>query len=415
MTLRSSNSAQFDYLRGYVDEFESALHSPSFDDPENGYASYIDVPSFIDMHLFVETFKEIDGYRISTYFSKDRGGKIHALPVWDYNLALGNADYLAGEIPTGWYYTQTSGTNYYWYQRMFQDVEFDLAYWDRFWELRRGLFGTPSMMALIDRLDDELDGAGGTPNAVTRNFDRWGILGSYVWPNAAGYGSRLSHQAEVDWMKDWLTQRLAWIETQSRGTDGLSRPPTFNQYGGEVAGGFDLTMSDPNGWGGASIVYTTDGSDPRVAGNSAGLDTAFVDDGAACQALVPSVANGGSSLSVGDWTGAAAPPNVGNWTPGTLGVGYERSSNNRYDPLINLDFEGQLYGNNRSCFIRIPFAVDSQSQIDGLSQLTLRMRYDDGFVAYLNGIEIARPDAPAQANFDSGATGGHSDDDAGDV
>ncbi|MGI9242280.1 MAG: CotH kinase family protein, partial [Verrucomicrobiales bacterium] len=81
------NPVQFDFLKGYVNDFEAALHSAGFDDPDTGYAAYIDPASFIDMHLFVETFKEIDGYRISTYFSKDRGGRIKALPVWDYNLA----------------------------------------------------------------------------------------------------------------------------------------------------------------------------------------------------------------------------------------------------------------------------------------------------------------------------------------
>ena len=403
------NTAQFNYLSGYVNSFESALHGSNFDDPASGYAAYIDVPSFIDMHLFVETFKEIDGYRISTYFSKDRGEKIRALPVWDYNLALGNANYLEGEIPTGWYYTQVSGTNYFWYQRLFQDVEFDLAYWDRFWNLRRSLFSTPNLMALIDQHDAELDGDGGTPNAVTRNFDKWNILGSYLWPNASGYASRTTHQAEVDWMKNWLTQRMTWIETQSRGTSGSARPPSFNQYGGDVPGGFDLTMSDPNSWGGANIFYTTDGSDPRVPGNSAGVSTTFVDETAACEVLVPSTGNGGSTLTVAQWTNPANPPNAGNWIAGSLGVGYERSSNNSYDPYFNVDVEGAMYQGNESCYIRIPFSIGSQAEIDALTQLTLKMRYDDGFIAYLNGVEIARANAPASPAYNSGATGGHSD------
>ncbi|MFT4550689.1 MAG: hypothetical protein ACI8XO_005046, partial [Verrucomicrobiales bacterium] len=403
------NTAQFNYLRGYVNDFETALHGANFDDPETGYAAYIDPASFIDMHLFVETFKEIDGYRISTYFSKDRGEKIRALPVWDYNLALGNANYLQGEIPTGWYYTQTSGTNYYWYQRLFQDVEFDLAYWDRFWELRRSLFDTSNMMALIDKHDAELDGSSGTPNAVTRNFDEWNILGTYLWPNAGGYQTRQTHQSEIDWMKDWLTQRMTWIETQSRGTSGLARPPSYNQYGGEVASGFDLTMSDPNAWGGADIYYTTDGSDPRVAGNAVGMSSTLVGEDANCEVLVPSVANGGSTLSVADWTNVTSPANSANWIQGMQGVGYERSSNNAYDPYFNLDVESEMYTKNESCYIRIPFTINSQAEIDALDQLTLKMRYDDGFVAYLNGVRIESANAPAALAFDTGAAGGHTD------
>jgi len=404
------NTAQFNYLRRYLNEMESALHGASFGDLDAGYPAYLDPGSFIDAHLFTEAFKDIDGYRISTYFSKKRGGKIQAMPVWDFNLGLGNADYLQGENPVGWYYPLLDSTNYYWYQRLFQDTEFELAYWDRFWELRRGLFETSNMMAMVDRNDAELDGEDGTPNAVTRNFDEWNILGSYVWPNASGSDSRRTHQAEVDWMKNWLTQRLAWMETQSRGTNGAARPPVFNEYGGEVNDGFDLTMSDPNGWSGAEIYYTLDGSDPRL-GKSPSIT--LVGENAACKVLIPKTTNGGSTLTVSQWTDVTVPPNQGNWISGIQGVGYERSANNLYDPYFNLDVENEMRLQSASCYIRIPFTIASQAELDALSGLILKMRYDDSFVAYLNGVEVIREDnAPATLTYTSSAEGSHDDDDA---
>lgn len=404
------NDTQFEFLTNHVDEMESVLHSGNFDDPVNGYAAYLDIPSFIDAHLTVETFKNIDGYRISTYFSKPRNGKIFALPVWDYNLGLGNANYLQGENPQGWYYPQTSSSDYYWYPRLFQDQEFELNYWDRFWELRRSLFSDAGMLSLIDRHDAELDGNQGTPNAVTRNFDEWNILGTYLWPNAAGYASRTTHQSEVDWMKNWLTQRLDWMETQSRGTNGLARPPSFNQYGGEVPGNFQLTMTNPNGWAGAQIYFTTDGSDPRVSQVNS---TTLVGEDAACQALVPSTTNGGDTLTVADWTNPTAPPNAGEWISGQQGVGYERSTSDFYDPYINLDVNAVMAGRSQTCYIRIPFTIASQAEIDALAALTLKMRYDDSFVAYLNGQEIVREaNAPASLLYNSGAEAGHGDSEA---
>ena len=401
------NAAQFNYLTGYVDDMEAALHSPAFADPDSGYRAFIEADTFVDAHLFTETFKDIDGYRISTYYSKSRGGKIRALPVWDFNLGLGNADYLEGENPTGWYYPLINSPNYYWYQRLFQDTEFDLEYWDRFWELRRSLLTTPNMMAAIDRHDAELDGDNGTPNAVTRNFDEWSILGSYVWPNASGSGSRTTHQAEVSWMKNWLTQRLAWMETQSRGTSGLANPPVFNQYGGNVNAGFDLTMAEPNSWGGAQIYYTLDGSDPRLGPSPS---VTLIGEDASCEALIPSTTNGGSSLTVAQWTNPADPPNVVNWTSGTQGVGYELSSNNLYDPYFNIDVEAEMASINPTCYIRIPFTIASQADLNALGQVTLKMRYDDSFVAYLNGVEVVREaNAPANLSYTSGADGTHDD------
>jgi hypothetical protein len=260
------NTAQATWLRGHVNDFESALQGPDFADPATGYAAYIDVRSFIDNHLSVELFKNIDGYRISQYYHKSRTGRIRALPVWDYNLAFGNADYYDGQFPTGWYYQipDLTPTDYYWYPRLFQDPEFVLSYWDRFWQLRRGLFADAALMARIDAADAELDQPDSSGiSAVTRNFNRWQVLGTYVWPNAAGAQTRTTHQAEVNWMKSWLTNRMAWVESQSLGIGGSAQPPAWNSYGGPVAGGFLLTMSEANGWAGAEIRYTTDGSDPR--------------------------------------------------------------------------------------------------------------------------------------------------------
>jgi hypothetical protein len=404
------NSAQFSYIRNYVNQMETALHGDSFDDPDEGYQAYIDRLSFIDSHLYTEAFKDIDGYRISTYFSKSRNGKIRALPVWDFNLGLGNANYLNGQNPRGWYYPQVGGSDYYWYDTLFTDKEFTLAYWDRFWFLRRSLLSTRNMMGMIDRHDAELDGSSGTPNAVTRNFQEWNTLGRYLWPNADGFASRRTHQAEVDWMKNWLTTRLAWMETQSRGSNGNAKPPVFNSYGGEVQSGFDLAMGEPNNWAGAKIYYTLDGSDPRL-GKSPSI--ALIEENAPCEVLVPSAINGGSSLTIGEWTNVTPPPNLASWTSGKQGVGYEKSSSNLYDDYFNLDIESQMASKNGSCYIRIPFTISSQAELDSLEGLTLKMRYDDSFVAFINGAEVAKDsNAPSDLAWDSIAEGSHDDDEA---
>ena len=83
---------QREWLDTHIDRFEDTLWGSRFDHPTRGYRNFIDVQSFIDTHIWVEVYKNIDGYRLSNYFYKDRGRKIVASPVWDYNLSLGNAD-----------------------------------------------------------------------------------------------------------------------------------------------------------------------------------------------------------------------------------------------------------------------------------------------------------------------------------
>ncbi len=86
------------------------------------------------------------------------------------------------------------------------------------------------------------------------------------------------------------------------------------------------------------------------------------------------------------------------------GVGYERSFG--YGDMISLDVEAQMYGDNASCYVRIPFVVDANDLAD-MIELVLAVRYDDGFVAYLNGVEIARRNFGGIPRWDSDADGGH--------
>ena len=77
----------------------------------------------------------------------------------------------------------------------------------------------------------------------------------------------------------------------------------------------------------------------------------------------------------------------------------------RYGPLIATDLGTAMRGVNASALVRIPFTVTDPSAID---LLLLRVQYDDGFVAWLNGTEVARRNAPGGAGsavpFDATST-----------
>src|SRR5439155_20933259 len=62
-----------------------------------------------------------------------------------------------------------------------------------------------------------------------------------------------------------------------------------------------------------------------------------------------------------------------------------------YRPFIKTDVQSQMSGVNPTVYLRVPFTVSNPAS---LQSLTLRMRYDDGFAAYLNGQEVARRNAP---------------------
>lgn len=72
---------QKNYIQDYIRSFEAALMSDNFADPTAGYAAFADVDSFIDHHILVEMARNVDGFLLSTYFSKNRDGLLTMGPV----------------------------------------------------------------------------------------------------------------------------------------------------------------------------------------------------------------------------------------------------------------------------------------------------------------------------------------------
>ena len=199
------------WLEDWLHEFETVLAGDDFDDPENGYAAYIDIDSFVDHMLLVELGRNVDGYVLSTWLYKDREGPLSMGPIWDYNGALGGADYFESWIPEGWHYENSefpadNPTCFRWYERLLEDPAFTARIAERWAEHRLGALATAELHADIDAYASLLG------DAADRNFERWEILGEYVWPNAGGWDERLSHAQEVDYLKTWIAQRTAWMD-----------------------------------------------------------------------------------------------------------------------------------------------------------------------------------------------------------
>jgi hypothetical protein len=94
--------------------------------------------------------------------------------------------------------------------------------------------------------------------------------------------------------------------------------------------------------------------------------------------------------------------NDSSWAAGSLGVGYDTSGN--YASAIGLDLKNAMFNTNASAYIRVPFTVLDPA---AAKVLTMNMRYDAGFVAYLNGTEVLRRNAPASLAWNSAATAAH--------
>ena len=97
------------------------------------------------------------------------------------------------------------------------------------------------------------------------------------------------------------------------------------------------------------------------------------------------------------------------WQPvtgGPGGVGFERTSG--YQDFLSVDLLEQMYTANATCYLRIPFTVEAD-ELTALDEMMLKVRYDDGFVAYLNGAEVARRNFDGIPAWDSHASASNSD------
>ena len=372
------NQAQRAALRDYLNRFEEALHSDQFAHPERGYAAYIDVRSFIDLHWLVEVFREIDGYQLSSYFTKDRGGKIRATPVWDYNLSLGNADFRSGTRTDVWQSDLTGGKSYPWWRRLFEDPAFERRYWKRYYELRASLFSKETLFGLIEQ------NAALVSEAQQRNFQRWPILGRYVWPNSPSYRQRKTYRSEVDAIKSWLDERLHWIDRQ------YLPPPVLNHAGGKLSKPLTLEMRLPGGVEG-QIYYTTNGIDPGRREHLPNEPFLSSSTGEA-EVWIPAGDRPTDRLAPEAWTKLTPPPNAAKWKKGTGAVGYETAPAN-YADLITHRVD-EMFSQSTTCYIRIPFEIKDLKTLARFDRLFLRLRCDDGFIAYLNGKLIAQENAP---------------------
>ncbi|MBW6490053.1 MAG: CotH kinase family protein [Lentimicrobium sp.] len=207
---------QREYIKNYVTGFENSLTSSGFRDAEHGYQKFMDVPSFIDFMLLSEISKEVDKYKFSTYFYKEKnsdGGKLFAGPAWDFNLGYGNVDYWpAGLNTSGWLYSMVTSGNpamMYWWKRLMEDDYFrDLAK-TRWVHLRETSLTNSFVQQAIDSLILEID------EAKVRNYERWPILGQYVWPNYDWQNN--TYDDEVEYFSTFLFNRLSWMDANMPG------------------------------------------------------------------------------------------------------------------------------------------------------------------------------------------------------
>lgn len=190
----SITQAQHDYIKSVFFDFAAEAENQN-ESIIDGYPAIIDVPSFLDFMMIAEYTSNVDVYSLSTFFHKDRNGKLRAGPVWDYNLSFGYDEFGDRSRYDVWqFYNGNNDGSRFWTDLMFNSPTFRCYFAKRWNELSAP--GQPlSYFAVTGRINeiDEL-----ISEAVVRDNQRW-------W--------KMPHHAEyVASMKNWIQLRTLWLD-----------------------------------------------------------------------------------------------------------------------------------------------------------------------------------------------------------
>jgi hypothetical protein len=132
----------------------------------------------------------------------------------------------------------------------------------------------------------------------------------------------------------------------------------------------------------------------------------LIQSDAAGSSLVPAPADAALGTS---WT--EVPFDDTTWRAVQTGVGYDENNTYVSEFGSNGNLDASLNGVNTSFYLRVPFQL---SDVSSIAELSLRMKYDDGFVCFLNGTHVQDENAPALETlaYNSESTANHADGEA---
>ena len=185
-------NAQHNYIKSVFFDIadKAGSHNTSI---ENGISSIIDIPSFVDFMMIAEFSSNVDVYSFSTFFHKDRKGKLRAGPVWDYNLTFGHDEFGNRSRYDVWQFDNNDNTGPKFWKDLFDTDMFRCLFAKRWFEITSE--GNPLNYNEISSRMNEIDEL--ITEAVGRNNQRWSKM--------------TQHASEIQAMKTWIQQRINWL------------------------------------------------------------------------------------------------------------------------------------------------------------------------------------------------------------
>ena len=188
------SSVHSEYLTNYLTSVENALIAKS------GYETLMDVPGWIDFFIMHELMKNVDVGFSSVFYYKEAGGPLRPGPLWDFDFAIGNADYI-DYGPENFYGMKAYKNRLF---KLMMDVpELRLQFRERFNDIFYDVL--PEVYDMIPILSESIE------TQANRNFDKWEIMEIYVWPNPEEVMNENTFMGQVAYLELYLHERSNWM------------------------------------------------------------------------------------------------------------------------------------------------------------------------------------------------------------
>ena len=207
-------SVQQNYIQGFIDEFETVLYAPNTDTHQKARSKYMDTNSFVDYFILNELARNVDGYKKSSFFHKDKdskGGLLHAGPVWDFDWAWKNINecYFGATDGSGWAFLVQKCDPWpvppSWMVRLMDDPIFTQKANERYFSLRNTILSEDYLFHYIDSVALVLN------EPQSRHYQRWPILGINVGTPETDL-QPTTFAGEISKFKQWIATRLHWLD-----------------------------------------------------------------------------------------------------------------------------------------------------------------------------------------------------------
>jgi len=183
---------QKNYIHDVFNDLATVSHQHNASAP-SGIPSVIDIPSFVDFMMIAEYSSNVDVYSLSTFFHKDRMGKLRAGPVWDYNLSFGYDAFGNRSKYDVWQFDNSDNNGPKFWKDLFDTNLFRCYLAKRWFELTEP--GQPLNYDFVCNRIDEIDAL--IAEAIPRDNQRWNQMNQ--------------HAQYVNNMKTWIQQRINWL------------------------------------------------------------------------------------------------------------------------------------------------------------------------------------------------------------